>query len=60
MFTYLKEPLHERSIMPPQFFLKFPMKPPMNMDDETLKREIRAYMKQFDIKKRLILEKPTS
>jgi len=58
MFAYLKEPLQSRSIMPPQFFLKFPMKLPMSMDDTILKREIRAYIRKFDIKKRLILEKP--
>jgi hypothetical protein len=60
MFAYLKEPLQSRSIMPPQFFLKFPMKLPMSMDDKTLKKEIRAYIRKFDIKKRLILKKPDS
>jgi hypothetical protein len=60
MFAYLKEPLQSRSIMPPQFFLKFPMKPPLDLDDETLLKEIRAYIRKFDIKKRLILEKPDS
>jgi len=56
MFDYLKDPLQSRSIMPPQFFLKFPMKSPTLMDDKTLHREIHAYIKKFDIKKRLILD----
>jgi len=55
MFDYLKEPLQSRSIMPPQFFLKFPMKPPLDLDDDTLRREIRAYIEKFDIRKRLRL-----
>jgi hypothetical protein len=41
--------------MPPQFFLKFPMKPPLDLDDERLRREIEAYLKMFDIRKRLRL-----
>jgi hypothetical protein len=46
--------------MPPQFFLKFPMKPRMNIDDETLRKEIRRYIQKFDLKKRLILDKSAS
>ena len=57
MFSYLKEPLQSRSIMPPQFFLKFPMKPPLDLDDERLHQEVKAYINKFDIKKRLILDK---
>jgi hypothetical protein len=60
MFRYLKEPRKSHSIMPQQFFLKFPMKPRMNIDDETLRKEIRRYIQKFDLKKRLILDKSAS
>ncbi|MCF6205655.1 MAG: cytochrome c [Sulfurovum sp.] len=57
MLSYLKHPQKKSSIMPPQFFLKFPMKQPMQMSDEEMKRNIKAYIKRFDVKKRLILQK---
>jgi len=56
MFRYLKNPNKENSIMPPQFFLKFPMKESLPLNDETLKRDIKSYLEQFDVKKKLILE----
>ena len=55
MFAYIKNPSPAHSIMPPQFFLKFPMKPPMHLDDEIIHRDIQAYIEKFDVKKRLIL-----
>jgi len=55
MEVYLKEPQEEHSIMPRQFFLKFPMKKPLNLDDATLKRAIDAFIERFDIQKRLRL-----
>ncbi len=57
IFRYLKNPKKENSIMPPQFFLKFPMKKKVELDDETLKRNIRAYLKKFDVKQYLIVDK---
>jgi cytochrome c551/c552 len=60
MFSYLKEPQKSHSIMPPQFFLKFPMKPRMDIDDVTLRSEIWRYIQKFDLKKRLILDKSSS
>jgi cytochrome c551/c552 len=60
MFSYLKDPQKSHSIMPPQFFLKFPMKPRMDIDDVTLRSEIRRYIQKFDLKKRLILDKSSS
>jgi len=56
MFRYLKDPNKSNSIMPPQFFLKFPMKKPLGLEDELLKQDIRSYLEMFDIKKKLILE----
>jgi hypothetical protein len=57
MFRYLKNPDKASSIMPPQFFLKFPMKEPLSLNDEILRRDIQSYLEQFDVKKKLILEK---
>jgi len=56
MFTYMKDPKKENSIMPAPFFLKFPMKEKLLLDDEVLHENIRAYLKKFNMKKRLILE----
>jgi len=56
MLDYLRAPERSRSIMPPQFFLKFPMKPPMEMDDATLRKEVKAYIETFDIRKKLVLD----
>ena len=57
MFRYLKEPKKDNSIMPPQFFLKFPMKESLSLKDEILRRDIKSYLEKFDVKKKLILEK---
>jgi len=55
MFHYLKQPLKSDSIMPLQFFFKFPMKEKMVMDDATLKKYIHLYREAFDVKKMLRL-----
>jgi hypothetical protein len=55
MFSYLKAPSRKNSIMPPQFFLKFPMKQKMEMDDADLKKYIDQYIDRYDVKKRLVL-----
>ena len=57
IYGYLKAPQKKRSIMPPQFFLKFPMKEPIGDDERELRENIRAYLKHYDIKKRLILKR---
>jgi hypothetical protein len=57
IFSYLKNPQKSTSIMPPQFFLKFPMKEALYLKDERLHKNIKAYLKAFDIKKKLILKK---
>jgi hypothetical protein len=57
MRTYLQTPDKSRSIMPPQFFYKFPMKPKRAYEPETLERLIRAYIERFDVRKRLRLKK---
>ncbi len=57
IFNYLKNPKKEQSIMPKVFFTKFPVKTKMNIKDKILVKNIRSFLKKFDIKKRLILEK---
>jgi len=55
IFNYLKDPKKENSIMPPPFFFKFPMKEALDLDDETLEKNIRAFLDTFDVKKKLVL-----
>jgi hypothetical protein len=57
MFNYLQDPKQEKSIMPQPFFLKFPRCQKSPMDDDMLSKHIKAYVKFFDIKKRLTIEK---
>jgi len=57
MFIYMKDPKKENSIMPVPFFLKFPMKEKISLDDRTLRKYIKMYLERFDIKKKLVLEK---
>jgi hypothetical protein len=53
MFKYLKEPNPENSIMPIEFFLKFSLKKPIDLDDSNLSRLIDIFLNRYDIKKRL-------
>ena len=54
---YLKNPKVEHSIMPSQFFLKFPMKSPLGKEDEAnLTKNIDAFLDYFDVRKQLVLE----
>ncbi len=55
-FHYLKDPKKENSIMPREFFLKFPMKEKLSYNDVMLKKVIESYIDHFDIKKKLVLE----
>ncbi|SFV70460.1 hypothetical protein MNB_SV-3-359 [hydrothermal vent metagenome] len=57
MFGYLKDPNKKSSIMPPQFFLKFPMKESLSLEDKRLRQDIKRYLEQFDVRKKLRLEK---
>jgi hypothetical protein len=58
MFDYLKQPSIDKTIMPKQFFMKFPQKEPSDLDENLLLKGIEAYLEFYDIKKRL--EVPTS
>ena len=54
---YLKNPQKELSVMPPPFFLKFTMKPTLDMNDKELEEGTRAFLEKIDIKKKLVLPK---
>ncbi len=56
MAAYLRDPKKDHSTMPPQFFLKFPMKEKSMLDKERLMKDIELYLDKFDIKKKLILQ----
>jgi len=53
--TYLKNPQKENSIMPPPFFLKFPMKEALQLEDNKLEKNIDAFLQHYDIKKKFVL-----
>ncbi len=55
MFSYIKNLDQKYSIMPPQFFLKFPMKEATTLDDDMLQKMIKSYLNTFDVKKKLVL-----
>jgi hypothetical protein len=55
LFNYLKQPDKETSIMPKQFFLKFPQKEALDLNDSTLSKSIDVYLDYFDVKKKLVL-----
>ena len=55
IFNYLKDPQQVNSIMPPPFFFKFSMKEALDLNDVSLKENIRAFLDHFDVKKKLIL-----
>jgi hypothetical protein len=57
MFEYLKNPKRENSIMPEQFFLKFPMKKRVDLNDTLLYKKIKEYIDFYDVRKKLILPK---
>jgi len=55
LFYYLRSPDKAHSIMPKQFFLKFPMKQPLDLNESQLLESIDQYLDYFDIKKRWVL-----
>jgi hypothetical protein len=55
LLAYLNAPSKENSIMPKQFFLKFPEKEPLDLNETTLEESIDAYLDYFDIKRKLVL-----
>ena len=55
MRLYLQHPKQDKSTLPQQFFLKFPIKAPTNLDDDNLSEAIELFIDYYDIKKRLYL-----
>ena len=55
ILEYLKNPNPKNSIMPKQFFFKFPKKERSENNISTIKRGIEEYLNYFDIKNKLIL-----
>ncbi len=53
--SYLQHPQKKHSIMPPQFFLKFPMKEPTKLSPWMLRESVRAFIKRYDVRRRLVL-----
>jgi len=54
---YLNNPTQETSIMPGPFFLKFPMREKLDLDEQLIRSSIKQFLKKFDLKQHLILEK---
>lgn len=52
---YVKNPKKENSIMPPPFFLKFPMKEALQLEEVRLEKNIDAFLQRYDVKKKLVL-----
>ena len=55
LFNYLKDPKKKTSIMPKQFFLKFPEKEALDLNQTVLQESIDAYLNYFDVRGKLIL-----
>ncbi len=53
IINYLQNPNPKHSIMPPQFFTKFPQKPKQNFSKKELQKGVSEYIEHFDIQKRL-------
>ncbi len=56
LLSYLKAPSPKTSIMPKQFFLKFPQKKALDLNETILKESIEAYLDYFDVRERLKLQ----
>jgi cytochrome c551/c552 len=56
IYEYLKNPDKEHSIMPSAFFLKFPMKQSLHLSDFELEQSIEAFLRKYNVKKKLVLE----
>jgi hypothetical protein len=56
LIPFLKNPTKKTSIMPKQFFLKFPEKKVLDLNETELQESVNAYLDYFDIKKRLKMQ----
>jgi len=55
LLSYLRNPSKKTSIMPKQFFLKFPEKKALDMNETVFSESIDAYLEYFDVRKKLVL-----
>ena len=53
LIPFLNNPTKVDSIMPKQFFLKFPEKKALDLNMTELEKSVQAYLDYFDIKKKL-------
>jgi len=60
LLAYLQAPSKETSIMPSQFFLKFPQKDRLDLNESVLMESIDAYLDYFDVRKKLGLPSKTA
>ena len=56
IYIFLKNPKKENSIMPQQFFLKFPEKEALDLNETVLEESISVYLDYFDVKGKLELQ----
>ncbi len=49
LLNYLKNPKKENSIMPQQFFLKFPQKKALDLNETILEESVEDYLDYFDV-----------
>ena len=57
LIAYLRHPDKSHSIMPSEFFLRFPLKYPLKIEDAVLRESVQKYLEYFDVRRRLQLEK---
>ena len=57
LLEYLQNPKKENSIMPKQFFIKFPFKEKNDLNITELEQSIDDYLDYFDVTKKLVLPK---
>lgn len=55
LLHYLRNPTQKTSIMPKQFFLKFPEKEALDVNETIFSESIDAYLDYFDVRKKLVL-----
>ncbi len=56
LVSYLRHPSEATSIMPAEFFLRFPLREPIELADDALHQSVQKYIQYFDIRKKLRLE----
>ncbi len=57
LFSYLKSPSQQNSVMPPQFFGKYVVKEPTQLSDEILQKRIDDYIRLYDVGQKLFISK---